>query len=174
MKLRPILFIVLTLIIGIFIGILVSAQLRHKRMKPVRIYSSEKKFMDDAIRFLQPDESQMEILEPVIKKYARASSEMQKEYRRNFEDLMQNYFSEVKPLLTREQLDRISEMQKRRRDATRRFRPDSLNDGNRRYNDQSPERGRRDGPGRSSGGQGDDPGNRHDSDTSGTNETHFR
>jgi len=147
MKIRPIIIIVLTLFIGFCIGILVSAQLRHKRMNPVRIYSSEQRFRDDAIHFLQPDEEQLVILEPVIKKYAKASSEMQKEYRRSFEELMQNYFSDVKPLLTKEQLDRISEMQKRRRDATKRFRPDSLNDGRWHQDDSSMQRGRRGGPG---------------------------
>jgi len=143
-------------------------------MKPVRIYSSEQKFREDAIHFLQPDEAQMELLEPIIKKYAKASSDMQKEYRRSFEELMQNYFSDVKPLLTKEQLDRISEMQKRRRDATRRFRPDSLNDNRRRPDDSSMYHGRRGGPGGPQNGTGEAQRARPDSGTAGYEGGHSR
>lgn len=149
MKLRPIIFITATLLIGFCLGILVSAQLRHKRMKPVRIYSSEKRFREDAYRFFQPDEEQAAKLDPVIRKYSKANGDLQREYRRNFEDLMQDYFAEIKPMLTKEQLDRISEMQKRRRDATRRFRPDSL-DNRRHMDDTLMKHGRR-------GGAGDPP-----------------
>lgn len=126
MKLKPILFIFITLLIGFFIGFLTSAQLRHKRMKPVRVYSSERRFRDDAYRFLEPDEAQMEKLDPVIRKYGKASSDLQREFRKNFENLMENYTREIKPLLTQEQLDRINSMEQRRREAVRRFRPDSL------------------------------------------------
>lgn len=146
MKLRPIIIIVVTLLIGFCLGMLTSAQLRHKRMKSVRIYTSEHRFREDAYRFLQPNEDQIEKLDPIIKKYAKQNGDLQREYRRNFEDLMQKYFAEVKPVLTDEQLDMISEIQKKRREATRRFRPDSLNT-RRHPDDSSMERNRRGGTG---------------------------
>ena len=148
MKLKPLLFIFITLLIGFFIGFLTSAQLRHKRMKPVRIYSSERRFRDDAYRFFQPDEEQMEKLDPIIKKYGKASSELQREYRKNFENIMENYFQEVKPLLTREQLDRINSMEQRRREAVRRFRTDSTQVGRHQGDSSYKEgwRGREGGP----------------------------
>ncbi|TFH35765.1 MAG: hypothetical protein E4G95_06510 [Bacteroidia bacterium] len=166
MKLRPIIFIVLTLFIGIFLGMLLSAQLRHKRMNPVRIYSSEQRFREDAIHFLQPDEVQLVLLEPIIKKYAKENNDMQKEYRRNFEQLMQNYSAEIKPLLTAEQLDRISSMQNRRRVATKRFRPDSLDNERRHPGDSSFEHGRRDGSRSPQPGMGGTPAEKPGTDSS--------
>ena len=126
MKTRPVLFIIATLIIGFVLGFLTSSQLRHQRMKPVRIYSSEGRFMHDAYRFLQPDSIQAKKLEPVIRKYARSSSDLHKEYRRNFEKVMNDYFTAIKPLLTEEQLESIRHAEKMRNQAVRRFRNDSI------------------------------------------------
>ena len=125
MKTRPLLFIIITLIIGFILGFLTSSQLRHQRMKPVRIYSSEKRFIHDAYRFLQPDSLQAKKLEPVIKKYAKSSSDLHKEYRRSFEKIMNDYFSAVKPFLTEQQLEGIRQTERMRNDAIRRFRNDS-------------------------------------------------
>jgi hypothetical protein len=125
MKTHPLLFIIITLIIGFILGFLTSSQLRHQRMKPVRIYSSEKRFIHDAYRFLQPDSLQAEKLEPVIKKYAKSSSDLHKEYRRDFEKIMNDYFSAVKPYLTEQQLEGIRQTERMRNDAIRRFRNDS-------------------------------------------------
>lgn len=146
MKLKPLILIFTTLLIGFFIGFLTSAQLRHKRMNPVRIYSSERRFREDAYRIFEPDEEQMVKLDPIIRKYGKASSELQREYRKNFESIMENYFQEVKPLLTQEQLDRINSMEQRRREAVRRFRPDSLQ-GRHRPDDSSYGGGYRGRPG---------------------------
>lgn len=138
MKLRPFLLIFITLVIGIAIGFLASAQLRHKRMKPVRIYSSEERFRQDAFKFIQPTDEQIVVITPIIKKYAKLNRDLQKEYRSNFETLMQDYFAEIKPILTKEQLDHINSMQRMRNDAMKRFRPDSSS--SREYRGDSPER----------------------------------
>lgn len=126
MKTRPLLFIIVTLIIGFVLGFLTSSQLRHQRMKPLRIYSSEKRFIQDAQRFLQPDSLQAKKLEPVIKKYAKLSSDLHKEYRRDFEKIMNDYFSAVKPYLTEQQLEGMRQTERMRKDAIKRFRNDSI------------------------------------------------
>jgi hypothetical protein len=66
----------------------------------------------------------------VIRKYARSSSDLHKEYRRNFEKVMNDYFTAIKPLLTEEQLESIRHAEKMRNQAVRRFRNDSI-DGER-------------------------------------------
>ena len=38
MKVKPILVIVITLIIGFVLGMLTSAQIRYNKLKPVRLY----------------------------------------------------------------------------------------------------------------------------------------
>lgn len=125
MKTRSILFVIGTLIIGFALGFLTSSQLRHQRMKPIRIYSSEERFIQDAHRFLQPDSLQVEKLEPVIRKYAKMSSDLHKEYRRDFEKIMNDYFSAVKPFLSEQQLEGIRQTERMRKDAVKRFRNDS-------------------------------------------------
>ena len=80
-------------------------------------------------RVLQPDEEQMKVLAPVFRKYGRQSMELQKEFRDNFETIMDNYWEELKPLLNPEQIARLNEFENRRRDAVKRFSPDSLRDG---------------------------------------------
>jgi len=137
---------ILILLIGFVIGILTSAQLRHKRMRPVRIYSSEQQFRDGLSRMIQPAGEQLVKLEPLIKKYGRESKELQREFRKDFDDVMNRYWEELKPLLTQEQLDRLEEMEKRRKKATRRFRPDSLRiEGDSGARDRDMHRGRGEG-----------------------------
>ncbi len=126
MKTRPLILMIITLIIGIFIGVLASAELRHKRMRPVRIYTSERQMKEFIIRVLEPDEEQMNKLEPVFRKYGRLSTDLQKEFRKDFENLMDEYWNELKPMLNADQLKKLDEMENRRRDAVSRFSFDSL------------------------------------------------
>ncbi len=44
MKAKPIIFIILTLIIGFILGMLTSAQIRYHKLRPVRVYFSEGPF----------------------------------------------------------------------------------------------------------------------------------
>ncbi len=125
MKVRPFFLMIITLLIGFLLGILTSAQLRHKRMKPLRIYSSEQQFRDNTFRLIEPDEKQLEVLDEIISRYGKEGSELQRNFRREFDALMNNYWSELKPELTDEQLNRMDEILKERRDAMRRFRSDS-------------------------------------------------
>jgi len=88
----------------------------------------------------------MEKLDPLIKKYGRESKDLQREFRKNFDLIMDRYWEELKPLLTQEQLDKLEGMEKRGKMATRRFRPDSLRvEGDSGSRDRDTHRGRRNG-----------------------------
>jgi hypothetical protein len=112
-------------------------------MKPVRIYSSEDRFRNDAYKFIQPTDEQAELINPIIKEFAKSNRDLQREYRRNFEELVQKHFSDIKPFLTQEQLDHLNDMEKMRSEATKRFRPDSTGSWEGRGDSL---RGRRGGP----------------------------
>ena len=58
MKARPILLVVITLVIGLILGMLISAQIRFNKLKPVRLYFSEERFREGFYKTIQPDEKQ--------------------------------------------------------------------------------------------------------------------
>ena len=125
MKARPVFLMIITLLIGFLLGVLTSAQLRHKRMRPLRIYSSEQQFREGAYSFIEPGEEQVEVLDEIISRYGKEGSELQRSFRREFDALMNNFWSELELQLTEEQLNSMREIVKQRRGANRRFRSDS-------------------------------------------------
>lgn len=131
---------IITLLIGFFLGILISAQLRHKRMRPLRIYSSEQQFKESIYRHIQPNEDQVEVLDEIISRYGMEGSDLQRNFRKEFEDLMTNFWDELKPELTEEQINSMDETLKQRRDAMRRFRYDSSSSRGNRHSRQRGDR----------------------------------
>ena len=129
MKLKPILLILATLLIGFLIGFLTSSQLRHKRMKPARMFSSERFFREVIFKHIELSEEQKNQLEPILKKYAKEGKELQKEYKKGFDDHFTSYWKEMTEVLTEDQVRTLNEMQKKRIDEMRPFRSDSLRKG---------------------------------------------
>ena len=137
MKARPIILIVLTLIIGFVIGMLTSAQIRFHRLKPVRVFFSEGRFREGFYNVIQPNEKQKATIDVLLSKYARLNSTTQNDFRKKLDSLMKEFWKELEPSLTREQLNRLNEMEQRRNEMIRSDRrniPDSLRfrDGDRR------------------------------------------
>jgi hypothetical protein len=58
MRVKSILVVVGTLIIGFILGMLTSAQIRYHRLKPVRVFFSEERFRDGFYKTIQPDDQQ--------------------------------------------------------------------------------------------------------------------
>ena len=134
MKAKPVLIIVGSVLIGIIIGFLVSAQLRHRRMKPVRVFTSERYFREVLYRVIEPDPELQKKLEPVIKKYGRQSIELQEEFRKRFDTQSDDYWKEIKQLLTDEQLKQIEDYRNRMREERERFRREPQGRGYRNGN----------------------------------------
>ena len=137
MKARPIILIVVTLIIGFVLGMLTSAQIRFHRLKPVRVFFSEGRFREGFYQVIQPDEKQKATIDVLLSKYAKLNSTTQNDFRKKLDSLMKEFWKELEPSLTREQLSRLNEMERRRNEMIRsdwRNIPDSLRfrDGDRR------------------------------------------
>ena len=79
MKTKPIILVIVTLIIGFVLGMLTSAQLRMHRLKPVRVYFSEERFMEGFYKIIEPDDRQKEEIEKIIQKYAKINGDLQSE-----------------------------------------------------------------------------------------------
>jgi hypothetical protein len=114
MKARTLIIIFGTLIIGFFLGILVSAQIRYQKLKPVRTFFSEEMFRKSIFGTIQPEEKQKVIIDGIIGKYAVLNMNIQTDFRDKFDSLMKDFWSEIEPNLTKEQVARLKEMEDRR------------------------------------------------------------
>lgn len=122
MKLRITILIILTLLLGFVIGMLTSAQLRHKRMRPVRTFASEQYFREHFYRIVEPSEEQKLELDGIIKSYADDFNQLRSQYREGFDSLMDEQWGEVKPVLNKEQIEKLEEFERNRRKAMKDFR----------------------------------------------------
>jgi hypothetical protein len=114
MKTKPILLVVVTLFIGFMLGMLTSAQIRYKKLKPVRVYFSEEKFRDGFYNTIQPDEKQKGTIDIILNKYAKINSELQINFRAKLDASMKDFRKEIDANVTKEQLARLKEMDNRR------------------------------------------------------------
>ncbi len=144
MKAKPILLVIITLLIGFILGWLTSAQVRIQKLKPVRLYYSEERFMEGFFNIIQPDEIQKAEIEKILDKYAKLNSELQADFRKEFDANMKAFRKEIDSKLTKEQLARLKELDERRQEMikysrrnrndstfTRRFGPDDHRDSQR-------------------------------------------
>ena len=130
MKARPIIIIIITLAIGFVVGMLTSAQIRIHRLKPVRVFFSEEKFRNGFYEVIQPDEKQKETIDQLLSKFATKNSEIQNDFRKKLDSTMKEFWKELEPSLTKDQLSRLKEMDQRRMEmirTNRRNLRDSLN-----------------------------------------------
>lgn len=130
MKAKPIIIIIITLAIGFVLGMLGSAQLRYHRLKPVRVFFSEQRFRDGFYEVIQPDEKQKAAIEALLNKYAKINSTYQNDFRKKLDSVMKEFWKELEPALTSDQLSRLREMEQKRMEMWRqnqRNRGDSLN-----------------------------------------------
>jgi len=142
MKLRITLLIILTLLLGFVIGILTSAQLRHKRMRPVRIYASEHYFKEHLYKVAEPDSAQKVELDAIIEQYGEKVNEINTAFRKDFEALMDSQWDDIKPVLDKKQIEKLEEFERNRRERMKEFRQRGRS-GDRDYHERDRDRGRR-------------------------------
>jgi hypothetical protein len=119
MKAKSILVLILTLIIGVVLGMLTSAQIRHQRFRPVKFFHSEEKLREIFYHTIKPDEKQKAELEPILDKYAKINRELQNNFRKEMDASVSELRREIEPRLTRDQLARLKEMDKKRQEMIR-------------------------------------------------------
>lgn len=114
MKIRAIVLVFLTLVLGFILGILVSAQIRYYRLKPVRIFFSGERFREGLYQILEPDEKQTAEINQILSRYAKASNSVMTDFRRKSDSLIKEFWKEIEPRLTKEQIDRLKELENKR------------------------------------------------------------
>lgn len=124
MKARTLIIIFGTLVIGFLLGMLTSAQIRYQKLQPVRTFFSEELFRKNIFGTIQPEEQQKAKIDEIIGRYAVLNMTIQTDFRDKFDTMMKDFWSEIEPNLTKEQLDRIEQMEDRRAEMFNRN-PDS-------------------------------------------------
>lgn len=119
MKTKPIIFIIITLIIGFVLGMLTSAQIRFNKLKPVRMYFSEDRFSEGFYKIIEPGEKQKAEIKKIIEKYAKQNSTLQSDFRKQLDINMKAFRKELDSKLTKEQLARLKELDDRRQEMIR-------------------------------------------------------
>jgi len=114
MKIRAIILTISTLLLGFILGILVSAQIRYYRLKPVRLFFSGERFREGLYRILEPDEKQAEVINQILSRYAKENNLIMVDFRRKTDSLMKEFWKEIEPALTREQVERLKELEMKR------------------------------------------------------------
>lgn len=132
MKAKPIFIVVLTLVIGFILGMLTSAQLRIHKLKPMRVYFSEERFMEGFYKIIVPDEKQKAEIDKIVQKYAKINSDLQGNFRKELESNMKGFRKEIDSELTKEQLARLKEMDERLQEMFRQGRRDWRDSSNNR------------------------------------------
>jgi hypothetical protein len=135
MKLKPIIVLIATLIIGFVLGMLTSAKIRYHKLKPVRVYFSEERFRDGFYGTIQPDKQQKAKIDLILDKYAIINSELQSNFRKELEASMKDFRKELDSNLTKDQLARLKEMDERRQEMIRLNRKNHESDSSNFRND---------------------------------------
>jgi len=128
MKSRSVFLIGITLVIVFVLGMLTSAQLRYQKLKPVRVFFSAERFREGLYNTIQPNEVQKADIEKVLDKYAKEMSDLQIEFRKNFDSKMREFRKEIDSKLTKEQIARLREMEEKREEMFRKSRRTRGND----------------------------------------------
>lgn len=128
MKTRPVILVIVTLIIGFFLGMLTSAEIRNHKLKPVRVFFSEEKFREGMYQAIQPTEEQKVKIDQILDKYSKMNSDAQGTFRKEFEARMAKFRNELDSNLTPEQILRLKELDAQREKMIRSRR--DIRDGN--------------------------------------------
>ena len=110
MKVKAVIVISATLILGFAIGFLTSSMITHQRMKKFRSYNSIESFKQRTIHILQPTEAQLKEILPLIDEYAKKLDQTRKDFGKEFFTLITDFHKDLKPLLTAEQIERLESL----------------------------------------------------------------
>lgn len=163
-NIKPVMLVICTLIIGFILGMLTSAQIRYHKLKPVRVFFSEQRFRDGFYNTINPDEKQKAKIDLVLDKYARITGKMQEDFRKDYDSIMNSFRKEVDLYLTKEQVARLKEMDRRREEMMKKNRRIHQNDT---HDDNKIERHHQEGEMTPSGDKPVDPSQKSDQDTAG-------
>ncbi|MBP5474392.1 MAG: hypothetical protein J6X92_06525 [Bacteroidales bacterium] len=133
---KTILYVSGVFIVAFLLGMLTSAQIRNKKLEPVRTFFSEGEYVRNIARIVQPTKEQWEEFDTIIKKYGAQNAELQKTFRDEIQTNMDAFRKEIDKLLTKEQREKLKKVEEERKKMFEEFmkgRNDSIPPDRNRY-----------------------------------------
>ena len=112
---KTVLYIAGVFIVGFLLGMLTSAQIRNKKLEPVRTFFSEGEYVRNIDRIVQPTKEQWEEFDSIIKKYGKENAKLQKTFRDGIQTNMDAFRKEIDQILTKEQRDKLKKVEEERK-----------------------------------------------------------
>ncbi len=143
---KTVLYIGGVFIVGFLLGMLTSAQIRNKKLEPVRTFFSEGEYVRNIARIVHPSKEQWEEFDPIIKKYGAENAKLQKTFRDGVQTNMDAFRKEIDKILTKEQRDKLKKVEEERKKMFEEFmkeRNDSISSDKNKYDREKYERERR-------------------------------
>ncbi len=106
--------VTLVFVIGFILGMLTSAQIRNKRLKPVRMVLSEQRYVDGLYRIIEPTDEQVSFFKGLVDKYGEMNGELNKDFWDGINSNMEAFRKEIDSNLTKEQKDKLKEFEEER------------------------------------------------------------
>jgi ASC-1-like (ASCH) protein len=128
MKYRALLTIIIAILTGFAIGYITSNQVRHLKTRDVRSMSSKKTFKERSMEIILPDEDQLEVLDPMLDKYAHMFDSLREVTSEQYKVFLEEFHSEIYPYLDDEQIARMNEFGKHWRKGKKNSHKEERND----------------------------------------------
>lgn len=113
-KVRSILILASTLLVGMLLGALVHAQFFEKRVNRIHRMSTPEGFVESYLRTIQPlDTDQEAAIRGILNEYAAEVTSSIKKHRETIHDTIDGMRVSLDPLLDEEQRQRLEERRKR-------------------------------------------------------------
>jgi hypothetical protein len=123
MKIKVILQLVVVLILGFFIGFLTHSSIMSNKIKNYSWRRGEVSFWTRSFSEAEVSEEQQKKIMPIVIKYSEKGHEIMRKSMAEVEPIWEEMEKEIAPLLTKEQLEKIEQLKKKRiekfRDRTR-------------------------------------------------------
>jgi len=113
MKIRAVLTIIISLLVGFVFGYLTSGQLVKHEMQKRRSHSYQETFVFRTLSVIHPTENQKDSIMPILNNYATRAVTLKDKVSKDFEALMTEMKLELKPYLTEEQFKMLQENNER-------------------------------------------------------------
>ena len=109
MKIKAILTILISLVVGFVLGFLTSGQMKKQEMKKRHSHSYHEMFVFRTLGVLEARESQKDTLLPIIEGYADKAMVLKNKVSAEFDSLMHQMGRELKPYLSEFQYQKLEE-----------------------------------------------------------------
>ena len=109
MKIKAILTIFVSLVLGFILGFLVSGQIRKQEINKKHSHSYHEMFIYRTLGVVKPSEVQKDTILPVVEEYAVKALDLKNKVGNEFDSLMYKMNQDLRPFITDEQFRRLEE-----------------------------------------------------------------